>query len=82
VSASACEKLLCICSFAQGSNGIYFGMKDFLLSEVSGNFSISADTVVGKLKGEEDQKCARLRVRVGCAPVALTTRSVLLQPFL
>lgn len=55
-----------LCSFAQGSNGIYFGMKDFLLSELSGKFSISADTVTSK----DGERCAQLRMRVGCAPVA------------
>ena len=54
--------------FAQGSNGIYFGGKDFLLSEVSGSFAVSAATAPSKAKGEEGQRCARLSIRVGCAP--------------
>ncbi|CAL8467730.1 g7268 [Coccomyxa elongata] len=66
-------------SFAQGSNGIYFGAKDFLLSEVSGNFSISAGMVPNKGKGGDDQKSARLSIRVGC-PSATVKPSTESQP--
>ena len=56
------------CRFAQGSNGIYFGGKGFVLSELSGSFSMSADTVASKHKGEDGQDIARLSLRVGCPP--------------
>lgn len=62
--------MLMYCSFAQGSNGIYFGGKDFLLSEVSGNFSVSAGIIASKGKGADEQKSARLSIRAGCPAAA------------
>lgn len=65
-------RLLLWCdSFAQGSNGIYFGGKDFLLSEVSGNFSVSAGVIVSKGKGGTGEKVARLSIRAGCPAAAV-----------
>ncbi len=58
-------------SFAQGSNGIYFGGKDVLLSEVSGNFSISAGMVASKGKGGDEEKSARLSIRAGYPTAAV-----------
>ena len=55
----------CGCSFALGSNGIYFGGKDFMLSELSGSFGLSAEVVPSTVKGEEGQNVARLSMRVG-----------------
>ena len=57
-------------SFAQGSNGIYFGGKDFTLSELSGSFGLSAEVVSSTVKGEEGQQVARLSMRVGSSAAA------------
>lgn len=61
---------VCLCSFAQGSNGIYFGGKDFMLSELSGSFGLSAEVVPSTVKGEEGQRVARLSMRVGSSAAA------------
>ena len=61
---------MCLSSFAQGSNGIYFGGKDFMLSELSGSFALSAEVVPSTVKGEEGQHVARLSMRVGSSAAA------------
>ena len=66
------KPLVCLRRFAQGSNGIYFGCKDFTLSELSGSFGLGAEVVPSTVKGEEGQRLARLSMRVGssAAPAA------------
>ena len=70
-----------LCSVAVGGSGVYIGAKDFLISEVLGGFSVTADSGASALreKGKEGGKVGRLTVQIGahaappppgCAPTA------------
>ena len=50
------------CRFALGSGGIYFGGKDIIISEVSGSWSLKAETGLVDRKGT---KGARLSLQIG-----------------
>ena len=53
------------CSVAVGGSGVYIGAKDFLISEVLGGFSITADCGASALKEKDKGKVGRLTVQIG-----------------
>lgn len=58
-----------VCRFAFGGRGIYFGGKDVMVSEISGNFAVSAETVSAEKPGA--LPTARITFQIcGVAPAA------------
>lgn len=65
-----------VCRFAFGGRGIYFGGKDVMVSEISGNFAVSAETVSAEKSGA--LPTARITFQIGGAPPAASHRCMAL----